>query len=150
MVNPHSPTPRAGAAGDWSAMGDWLADAVTTMPPGAVLDIGPLGSDVSDDADVDVPCAQIQVLRDRTVLVRLSTTIMRAPGVAIYSVPRAALDRWNYEDRFADCTHGYLATRSAHTVAGICVGWFRDRQGMASPDELGCSYVTPTELREAG
>ncbi|HCS57741.1 MAG TPA: hypothetical protein DIW80_11415 [Gordonia polyisoprenivorans] len=125
----------------WTAMRDWLADSVAGIPAGGVLDLGPAEYDDSDDAG-DVPCAQILVLRDQTFMVRLSTTVMTIPAVTGYAVPRAMLDRWNYEDRFRDCTHGYLLTRSRGCVADVCVAWFRDRRAISGPAVLGCHYTT--------
>ncbi|MEP9414471.1 MULTISPECIES: hypothetical protein [unclassified Gordonia (in: high G+C Gram-positive bacteria)] len=140
-------------AAAWSAMYDWLVDSLAGMPAGAVLDLGPSdhdGSGDADDDDLDVPCAQIVVLRERTMMVRLSTAVMDIPAVAAYTVPNAMLDRWNYEDRFRDCTHGYLLSRSRRTVAGICVAWFRDRRAFPSPTALGCSYTAPSAAPHIG
>lgn len=145
--DPDTPEPVTSEAGEpdpglaWTAMGDWLTDSVAGMPAGGVLDLGPAEYDDSDDAG-DVPCAQILVLRDQTMMVRLSTTLMDIPSVAGYAVPRAMLDRWNYEDRFRDCTHGYLLTRSRGCVADVCVAWFRDRRAISGPAVLGCHYTT--------
>ncbi|MGC4933679.1 hypothetical protein ACLQ3C_08335 [Gordonia sp. DT30] len=137
---PHTPDPDPGRS--WAAMRDWLADSVTGIPQGGVLDLGPGEHDESDPDAGDVPCAQILVLRDHTMMVRLSTTVMDVPMIGGYVVPRAMLDRWNYEDRFGDCTHGYLLTRSPGCVADICIAWFRDRRAITTPTMLGCSYAT--------
>ncbi|NDK89469.1 hypothetical protein GYA93_07710 [Gordonia desulfuricans] len=154
---------------DWTAMRDWLTESVSGMPRGAVLDLGPAGHDATDhdqapvepdavgepdavagaDPGDDVPCAQIMVLRDGSLLVRLSTTLMEIPSVAGYVVPRGLLDRWNYEDRFRDCTHGYMVTRSVDCAADVCITWFRDRRGIVSPGELGCTYTVTTWLPRA-
>ncbi|MGW0037630.1 hypothetical protein [Gordonia sp. NPDC003376] len=139
---------------DWVAMRDWLTESVSGMPRGAALDLGPADHDDTEPADGtdpgdDVPCAQIMVLRDGALLVRLSTTVMEIPSVAGYLVPQGLLDRWNYEDRFRDCTHGYLVTRSVECAAGICITWFRDRRGIESPAELGCAYTVTTWLPRA-
>ena len=149
MFDPHipespSPDPRKeDSCRAWEAMSDWLIDSVSSMPAGGVLDLGPADHDESASDIEDVPCAQILMLRNQKMMVRLSTDVMGTPSIAGYAVPRVMLDRWNYEDRFVDCTHGYLLTRSVACVADICVSWFRDRRAIATPAALGCSYTTP-------
>ncbi|MAU84711.1 hypothetical protein VX037_01315 [Gordonia sp. Z-3] len=129
---------------DWPAMERWLVESMADMGRAAILDIGPAVAHPDDEHDVD--CAQIQVLASQTYLVRLSTTLMSVPLLASQTVGRDALDRWFYDDTFADCTHGFLMSRSRRRVAEIVVTWFRDRCGFAAPDELGCSYQASTIL----
>ncbi|MGV9825436.1 MULTISPECIES: hypothetical protein [unclassified Gordonia (in: high G+C Gram-positive bacteria)] len=144
MSTPQVPHDASTPCTDWDDMSEWLHRELSTMPRGALLDIGPAEYDPIVYGD-DVCCAQIQVLRGRTLLIRLSTTLMDAPtALSGYSVPRVVLDRWHHDDRFDDCTHGYLMTRSASLVAGICVGWFRDRCDSPAPNVLGYSYRAPS------
>lgn len=140
---PGADQPDAHVALGWRAMRDWLADSLATTSRGAVLDVGPVGYDDTagfGDTGGDVPCAQIVTLRGGGLMVRLSTNLMEVPPVGGLVAPRALLDRWNYEDRFRDCTHGYLLTASVEVAADICVAWFRDRMHVRSSAELGCTY----------
>jgi hypothetical protein len=139
------PNPETSVDDEWAAMERWLIESMGNMPTGAVLDVGPAGARVDDDG-VDVECVQIQALGADTYLIRLSTTVMSAPLLSSFVVSRDVLDLWFYDDTFADCTHGFLMSRSRGRVAEIAVAWFRDRCGFASPDDLGCSYEEPVRL----
>ncbi|MFW0784149.1 hypothetical protein AAFP35_06470 [Gordonia sp. CPCC 206044] len=147
MTTHQQPDPRSDTSSgmDWVAMDRWLVESLADMSRAAIVDIGPCGVHVGDDAP-EVDCAQIQALSSGTFIVRLSTVAMSAPLLASHSVPRDALDRWFYDDAFTDCTHGYLMSRSRRRIAEITVAWFRDRCGFGSPDELGCSYTEAVQL----
>ncbi|MXP20661.1 hypothetical protein GIY30_04715 [Gordonia sp. HNM0687] len=129
---------------DWPAMQRWLVESMGEMERAAVLDIGPAAAGADGEGDVD--CAQIRVLASQTYLVRLSTMVMAPPALVSDVVGHEALDTWFYDDTFADCTHGFLMSRSRRRVAEIVVTWFRDRCGFSVPDELGCAYQPSTTL----
>ena len=124
------------AGADWAGMQRWLTGEIASARPGLIIQMGPLGLD--PDATF-VPSAEVHALIGATTLVRLSTTWMHAPVLAGYSVPRLALDRWHHDRRFADCTHGYLMTRSPALAAAVCVNWFAVRCAFAHPDAVGYS-----------
>ncbi|MFW0792359.1 hypothetical protein AAFP30_00965 [Gordonia sp. CPCC 205515] len=143
MDKPHESSPETPIVSDWAEMEAWLVESLGSMTPVGVLDLGP--AHVHDD-EVDADCVQIHALTAGTFLIRLSTTMMSTPLIGRHRVPREILDTWFYDDRFTDCTHGYLISRSPHRVAEITVAWFRDRCGYAGPEALGCSYTEPIDL----
>ena len=106
----------------WAKARTWLIEELRAMPNAAVLDLGPAGLDTTLTPDSDVECAQVHVLHGDVYLVRLSTDLMEHPRLAGYSVPRSVRNRWRLDDRFDDCTHGYLVSASAELIADICIG----------------------------
>lgn len=144
---PHDVSRSPAAESAWAAAREWLVTELRVMPSAAVLDLGPAGHDAAADIDADVECAQIHVLQGKIYLVRLSTGLMERPRLAGYSVPRSARHRWHLDDRFPDCTHGYLTSDSAELIADVCIGWFRDRCAWPSPDTMGWSYTAPQPAR---
>lgn len=131
----------------WAEARTWLIEELRAMPNAAVLDLGPAGLDTTLTPDSDVECAQVHVLHGDVYLVRLSTDLMEHPRLAGYSVPRSVRNRWRLDDRFDDCTHGYLVSASAELIADICIGWFRDRCAWRHPGALGWSYTAPQPAR---
>ncbi|MGV9711801.1 hypothetical protein ACWDTI_14185 [Gordonia sp. NPDC003424] len=142
MNQPHEHPQETPIVSDWTGMEAWLVESLESMPPVAVLDLGP--AHVLDDAD-DADCVQIHALGG-AYLIRLSMVMMSTPLLTRQRVNREILDIWFYDERFDDCTHGYLITRSRQRIAEITVAWFRDRCGFAEPGLLGCSYTEPVEL----
>ncbi len=129
----------------WAGMVDWLIESLTDQPVAFMLEMGPSGFR-SQGVDDEVACAQIVVLDDGVLMLRRSRTVLDQLTLADFSVDGLALDRWFFDDHFADCTDGYLFTRDVRLVADACVGWFRDEWGTRSTDDLGCDYRFPDEL----
>ncbi len=136
----------------WSEMAGWLVESMTDKPVGFVLDLGP--RDYSDGGeDEQVVCAQIQVLDNDVMLLRRSTVELGHLLLADYSTAGVVLDRWYFDNHFDDCTDGYFFSRDLDLIATTCVAWFRDNWGIASVDDIGCSYrfadtlLPPPDLR---
>lgn len=129
----------------WAGMADWLAESLADKPVAFMLEMGPNGYRTADEFD-EVVCAQIVVLADGVLMLRRSRAFLEQLALADYSADRVALDRWFFDDHFADCTDGYLFTRDVRLVADACVAWFRDEWGTASTADLGCDYRFPDEL----
>ncbi|MCL2536139.1 MAG: hypothetical protein FWE39_18410 [Nocardiaceae bacterium] len=126
-------------------MVDWLVESLTDQPVAFMLEMGPSGYRNSDEDD-EVACAQIIVLGDGVLMLRRSRTVLDQLTLVDYSVDGLSLDRWFFDDHFADCTDGYLFTRDVRLVADACVAWFRDEWGTRSTEDLGCDYRFPDEL----
>lgn len=133
----------------WEAMVAWLVDSLRDKPTAFVLDMGPNSyvDEGDDEEEEEVVCAQAQVLADGVLMLRRSRSVLGHLMIADYSVDGLELDRWHFDDRFADCTDGYLFSRDTRLVADACVTWFRDNWGAASTGDLGCEYRFPDVLR---
>lgn len=142
-----SPTPDASDAA-WRGAAAWLEGRIDAVPLAAVLDVGPHHACVGDSYDVH--CAQVQRLEGGRLLLRLSTMLMIIPLLDSYRAADAELNRWYHDDRFEDCTHGYLITESSSMVADVVMAWFRDRGGFATPDDLGYCTTIPKRLPRRG
>ncbi|WP_430335381.1 hypothetical protein [Rhodococcus sp. ACT016] len=129
----------------WAGMVDWLVESLTGQPVAFMLEMGPNGYRSQDEFD-EIACAQITMLEDGVLMLRRSRSVLDQLILADYSVDRLSLDRWFFDDHFADCTDGYLFTRDVRLVADACVAWFRDEWGTRSTDDLGCDYRFPDEL----
>ena len=134
----------------WEAMAAWLADSLSDKPTAFVLDMGPNSYLIEGDDDEEVVCAQAQVLADGVLMLRRSRSVLGHLLIGDYSVDGLELDRWHYDDRFDDCTDGYLFSRDAGLIADLCVTWFRDNWGAASTADLGCEYRFPDVLGRTG
>lgn len=129
----------------WPGMADWLVESLTDKPVAFMLEMGPHGYRTRDEFD-EVVCAQIVVLDDDVLMLRRSRAFLEQLALGSYSAEGLVLDRWFFDDHFADCTDGYLFTRDVRLVADACVAWFRDEWGTESTDDLGCDYRFPDEL----
>lgn len=134
---------------EWSDMTDWLVESFTDKPVGFILEIGPSGYidyDDEEDGDDEVVCAQVQVLSDGVMMARRSRSMLEHLLIADYSSDKLPLNKWQFNDNFADCTDGYLFSRDPQLLADICITWFRDNWGARSTDDLGFEYRYPDEL----
>lgn len=131
----------------WDSMDAWLVESFYDKPLGFIVELGP-NSYIPDEAeeDDDVVCAQVVVLDDDVMMLRRSRTELGHLLLADYSSTGLRLDTWHHDDRFDDCTDGYLFTRDIRLVARTCVAWFRDNVGMDTSGDLGCSYRFADEL----
>ncbi|OZC49406.1 hypothetical protein CH289_17275 [Rhodococcus sp. RS1C4] len=127
-------------------MNAWLIESMYAKPVGLVVELGPSHYIADERDDADMVCAQVVALSDGVMMLRRSRSELGHLLLADYSSAGLRLDEWQHDGHFDDCTDGYMFTKDIRLVARTCVAWFRIEAGIATPDEIDCSYRFPDKL----
>ncbi|MGB6182349.1 MAG: hypothetical protein WBF79_13995 [Rhodococcus sp. (in: high G+C Gram-positive bacteria)] len=139
-------TARGGAlpVDSWDASSAWLVESLIGQGSGLIIELGP--SDYDPESEDEVINAQLHVLDDGVVMVRRSREVLERLRLAHHCSDKLELDLWHHDNRWDDCTDGYLFSRDLLLVANVCTTWFRDHGRVDSLEKLGCSYGFVDEL----
>ncbi|MDV8079794.1 hypothetical protein R4P47_24825 [Rhodococcus sp. IEGM 1370] len=130
----------------WVYTREWLAESLVVKPVALIIDLGPNDYIPGEQESDDVPCAQLQVMKDDGLLVRRSRTELGHLLLADYFTAAVTLDKWYLQEHFDDCTDGYLFTKDRRLAAETCVTWFRDKQDPNEKIDIGCNYRFADQL----